>query len=388
MSGIAAWTVSILCMVGILIFLIELLLRRWVVEDRNRLADGVVSANRHSEAGKGSWTLSPEAAKSLNPRFSLTHWSEMQVWTKKRNKTSLSASCEKGRRTVLSLNGRDFAGKEFSIVDGNRTTVDQPKHFRQEVLCFGGSTTFCMEVSDADTWASCLQRKLNQLSGDHYRVVNFGIAGAPGLDRIAAFRCCSSLKGGDIAVFLFGDNDAGWVQRYPSRAIHHLVVRPLRLLERESVQKMQSLAWLRREAAVILRKTLAAKTAKATIAAAEEVMRWANSRGASVLFVLQPNIMTLARKNDLARQIHDATARNLFVMLAVAYRYYYHWMKSNPNVVSATHLFDSAEPPPYMGDWSHVNSDGNEMIANFIFKDLVRRNLLKSELGLAEVDHK
>ncbi len=234
MSGIAAWTVSILFMVGILIILIELLLRRWVVEDRNRLADGVVSANRHSEAGKGSWTLSPEAAKLLDPHFSLTHWSEMQKWAQGVDKSRYEPISQVDRRNVLTFRGCNFFGGEFSINEGSRSTSDQPDSADQVVACFGGSTTFCIEVADSHTWPSYLQRELNNQTKSRFSVINNGFPGAPGLDRIAQFQFRTALRSGDIAVFLFGDNDSGWKQWYPSRPMNFFLVRPLGFLERET----------------------------------------------------------------------------------------------------------------------------------------------------------
>jgi len=373
--------VLVLAFIGIValaLVLIELLLRRWAAGEEDQPSGVAASRNRHGEAGKGSWTLSPEVAKQRDPGFSSTQWSEMHAWAQSQ-KTSSSPISDNDQRMVLSLSGCDFGGTELSVVGGNRHTVGQPTVYSQEILCFGGSTTFCMEVRDSQTWSSELQRLLNQRYGNQYRVLNYGIAGAPGLDRVVSFRHRSLPKSGDISVFLFGDNDAGYLQWYPSRVVHRLLVRPLKRLERESPGRILLFEWLKREFAVFLRRRLAASTAKATIKAAEDAMRWANARGACVLFVLQPNIMTLARRDAWDTQIYRATAPNLFVMLEVAYRHYRDWMKRNPNVVSATHIFDDEKPSPYMGDWAHANSRGNELIANFIFEELMRRNLLKPE---------
>ena len=387
--------------VALALVLIELLLRRWAAGEEDQPSGVAASRNRHVGA---SWALSPEVAKQRDPGFSSTHWSEMQAWTRRLqnfeyrpiflHKPLRAGNCvhltqyfpyvpipEVIGRELMSLDGYDFAGQEFSIFDGLRTTSDQPQGAKTEggITCFGGSTTFCLEVKDSQTWPSYLQRRARVISGSGLRVENHAIPGAPGLDRIAKFRLCTSPEPGDVSVFLFGDNDAGWVQWYPSRVVHHLFVRPLRRLERESPGRILLFEWLKREFAVFLRRRLAASTAKATIKAAEDAMEWANARGASVLFVLQPNIMTLARRDAWDTQIYGATAPNLFVMLEVAYRHYRDWMKRNPNVVSATHIFDDEKPSPYMGDWAHANSRGNQLIADFVFDELTRRNLLKPE---------
>jgi hypothetical protein len=134
--------------------------------------------------------------------------------------------------------------------------------------------------------------------------------------------------------------------------------------------------WVKRESAVILRKRLAVQTAKVTISAAEHAMTWAKQRGVRVLFVLQPNIMTLAKKSLSDSWILDATARNLLLMLNVAYHRYRDWSTTSPNVVSAVHIFDGEKPSPYISDWAHVNSRGNELIAKFIFDELKTRDFL------------
>jgi hypothetical protein len=374
--------VLVLAFIGIValaLVLIELLLRRWAAGEGDRPSGVATSRNRHGEAGKGSWTLSPEVAKQRDPGFSSTQWSEMQAWAQRSPNFAYMPVSEANGRELLSFDGYDFVGQQLSIIDGIRTTSDQPADAQRDLFCFGGSTTFCMETRDSHTWSSCLQRCLNEEFGRRVRVTNHGVPGAPGLDRIDKFRYCTFPKPGDISVFLFGDNDAGWVQRYPSGAAHHLLIRPLKRLERESPGRILLFEWLKREFAVFLRRRLAASTAKATIKAAEDAMEWANARGASVLFVLQPNIMTLARRDAWDTQIYGATAPNLFVMLEVAYRHYRDWMKRNPNVVSATHIFDDEKPSPYMGDWAHANSRGNQLIADFVFDELTRRNLLKPE---------
>lgn len=118
--------------------------------------------------------------------------------------------------------------------------------------------------------------------------------------------------------------------------------------------------------------------AETTIAAATEANAWALARGARTLFVLQPNIYTLARRDEWDHQIIVGTARDLAIMLGAAYECYRAWAAESDFVVSATDIFDSESPSPYMGDWSHVNTRGNELIGTFVFEELSRRGWLQT----------
>jgi hypothetical protein len=135
-------------------------------------------------------------------------------------------------------------------------------------------------------------------------------------------------------------------------------------------------AWIYGEVAPRYLRRLAAEMAETTIAAAEEAAAWARARGAHVLFVLQPHIFTLARPDDWDRRIIAHTARDLPIMLQAAHARYRQWLKTSDIAVSATHIFDRESPSPYMGDWAHVNTRGNELIAEFVFSELEARGML------------
>jgi hypothetical protein len=134
--------------------------------------------------------------------------------------------------------------------------------------------------------------------------------------------------------------------------------------------------WLYGELAPRYLRRLAVEMAETTIAAAEDAAEYARSHGANVLFVLQPNIFTLARPDNWDRKIIAGTARDLPIMLAAAYQRYREWIAESPIAVDATHIFNGESPSPYMGDWSHVNTRGNKLIGEFVFDQLKTRGLL------------
>lgn len=366
-----------IALVVVVVVCLEVLLRKQSALERTSGGSTLVGADQHGAAAIGSWKLSPEVIAQLDPDFSATHWTEMQAQSSKKTEATFKQISSVDQREVRCLT--DFEGSEFSVVRGERRTTDQPDGQASRILCFGGSTTFCLEVSDSRTWPSYLQRLVNSSSQNSWRVHNCGIPGVPGLDRIAAFRHLSKPQPGDIAVFLFGDNDAGWVQWYPKPGlVQHQLPRFLRKLKFESKRGIHLAGWLYDAVAPIFLKKVAIKTARFTIKSAEEAMTWADKSGVEVFFFLQPNIFTRANPNERDREIIKATAHHLVVMLRSAYRQYEKWAETNSRVLVATQLFDSETVSPYMGDWAHVNSPGNKLIAEMVFKELNTRALRSS----------
>ena len=355
--------------------LIEILLRHWGNRPIWSLRRRPQQRSKMGYDGRGSWVLPAEIASSRDAQFSLVHWSEL-------NQALSLAVLERWQvaergPTLWRMTGQ-FAGELYSFGDGERKTTRQPSEFFRELFCFGGSTTWCMEVQDGSTWPSVLQKRL--MDDDHsstQRVRNLGLPGAPGLERINTFVHATKIHGGDTAIFLFGDNDSGW-KMYGDRQgfAHDNLPTALRWFLRHVCVRSELAGWLYGELAPRYLRRLAVEMAETTIAAAEDAAKFAQSRGANVLFVLQPNIFTLARPDDWDCRIIAGTARDLPIMLAAAYERYREWTADSPIAVDATHLFDSESPSPYMGDWSHVNTRGNRLIGEFVFDQLKTRGLL------------
>lgn len=352
----------------------ELVLRRWTSAaspGRER-----ATSHTHGDHGVSAHKMPADRIAARDADFSAAHWDELQRYltsTKHAEGWSVPGQPQKLNR----LSASDFDGREFSVRSRERTTTDQPSVSEGEVLCLGGSTTFCFEVGDRLTWASVLQRRLNVGGGRPLRVRNLGIGGTPGLERIRTYRLTAQPESGDVAVFLFGDNDSGW-KCYGSRKGRAHANLPLlvRLLLRGS-RASELFAWIYGEMAPRYLRRLATEMAETTIAEAEEAAAWARARGARVLFVLQPHIFTLAHPDAWDRRIISNTARDLPIMLSAAYGRYRRWIEACDIGVSATHIFDR-EPGPIYLDWGHVNTRGNELIADFVFSELVTRGMLGS----------
>jgi hypothetical protein len=352
---------------------VELLLRRWAASSSG--GDARAGHHTHGTLGVSAYKLSAETIATRDPAFSAVQWHELQQYRRSGVMSPERWSPPGQSQRLNSLSATDFEGQEFSVRSRERTTTDLLPQPQGEVLCLGGSTTFCFEVADQRTWASVLQRRLNERGGRPLRVRNLGIGGTPGLERISTYRLTTQPQAGDIAVFLFGDNDSGWKQ-YGIRTgrVHVNLPRPVGLLLRGSRVSELS-AWVYGEVAPRFLRRLAVEMAETTIAAAEAAAAWARARGAHVLFVLQPHIFTLARPDDWDRRIIAHTARDLPIMLQAAYARYRQWLKTSDIAACATHIFDRESGPIYL-DWGHVNTRGNELIGEFVCSELEARGML------------
>jgi len=371
----ALGTLTIVALFGLLV-IFEAVLRRWSGVPLVSLKKRPTSFASHRAVGIGSWNLSNEVMRSRDLNFSDKHWDEMTRWN------SLKASewwqpYPDGPKLFRFVNS-DFSGTEFGIRNGLRLTRWQPDPASKRIFCLGGSTTFCMEVADDRTWSSVLQGVVNRFDApERCRVENFGIPGTPGLERVATFRNALRMFRGDIAVFLFGDNDAGW-RMYGSRKgdVHDNLPFYMRQLLRRVATRSEVAGWLYGEISPRYLRRLAIEMANTTIAAAEQAHEFAKAKGARVLFVLQPNIFTLRNPDSWDRKIMAGTARDLSVLLEAAYGRYREWIATCDFAVDATNLFDNESPSPYMGDWAHVNTRGNQLIGEFVYKELKSRGWL------------
>ncbi|MEY2740279.1 MAG: hypothetical protein RL283_381 [Actinomycetota bacterium] len=142
-----------------------------------------------------------------------------------------------------------------------------------------------------------------------------------------------------------------------------------------SKRGLEIASWIYGETSPRSLRKLAVETADTTIAAAEDAARFAKECGASVLFILQPHVFMRASRESWDSMIIRNTARDLSIMLHAAYARYRQWILTSPIAVDATHIFDDEERSPYL-DWAHVNSRGNELIAEFVYGELMKRGML------------
>lgn len=277
--------------------------------------------------------------------------------------------------TILQSKKRDFVSSEFksadlNVKDGLRVTTDSPANATRKVLIFGGSTVFCSEVPDKYTVASFMQRSLNYTSRN-FRVVNHGQRGATTLNRIRLIQTLSDLEKGDVAVFLFGDNDCG---TYLDQRRHPLT-RVIVLLERVSDYGIEIFKWINGELSPILWRRRAIASANKLVEQFEVAKDFCQRQDINLMCVLQPNLFTLNNNLDYAAGLKRASSREIKVSVETAYAVLEAWVLKNNYTVSATHIFDDASETVYL-DWAHLNARGNEILARFILDQLLGQRLL------------
>lgn len=108
---------------------------------------------------------------------------------------------------------KDHQDEYFTVVRGERRTTGfdwkpgDPAPVK--LFVFGGSTTFCEEVPDSDTWASQLQKQLAASpETSHVRVSNYGVASVNStqeVDRLEYELATGNIP--DICIFYDGVNE-------------------------------------------------------------------------------------------------------------------------------------------------------------------------------------
>ena len=266
----------------------------------------------------------------------------------------------------------DFKSDNYSVVNGCRVTTDVPKSVTAKVLCFGGSTTFCEEVPDQLTYASVLQRLINNV-GKFTTVVNHGRGGASVPDRLKLLYSRVAFSKGDTIVFLFGDNDCGWIVK--GKRVHLVQPLPLRVSRLLAKFGLESANWFYGEFAPRYLSRVAKMTAKETMGLFDELNERCDAAGAHLICILQPNLFTLRTKSDYESELLTRFSGDIQTLILESYKEYERIVTLAPYGVSGTHVFNDAPASVFL-DWAHVNARGNEIIAEFIFEELKKRELI------------
>jgi len=274
-----------------------------------------------------------------------------------------------------------FAGTNYSMVDGIRSTTDARNSSDQpKLILFGGSTVLCEEVPDRLTNASILQRILNSHS-EFVQVLNYGASGATTIDRVQMLLQVTKIKRGDVVVFYFGDNDSGWIDHRTGKPSEQLIWLPVRALKALSDFGSETAKWMYGEFAPRSFRKFSKLAVADTIKALSDAHKYCLSKGAQMVAILQPNMYTLRSKSEYEKKLEKRFSQDIRNLIFDAYEKYEEWVKTVPFGVSATHIFDNAPASVFL-DWAHVNARGNELIAKFIYEELQRREMLSSDLKL------
>lgn len=269
--------------------------------------------------------------------------------------------------------------KTTSTPDGLRTTTDQPMSGKGRVLIFGGSTTYCAEVSDRLTHASILQRLLND-RGSGLVVENYGKSAATSTDRVKVLGTINDLNKNDIVIFYIGINESGL--GFTQRDLPIGVIAKLP----EVSNFLRKVSKYSRVADILFRKLVfgginASENSK--VAATNEfrsVMSEANNitriAGAKFVPVLQANLFTRNPSSDYDVSMARLYGTELGIVMPDMYERLFGVISKYKNFGDARNVMNNLEPSPYF-DWMHVDARGDERIAMFLSELLIEKRLIK-----------
>ena len=278
--------------------------------------------------------------------------------------------------TNKEFENQQFRSTELNVIDGRRVTTNVPSRVRQNIYLMGGSTVFCSEVPDRYTVPSFLQRLVNTVD-DSISVSNHGQRGATTANRLRYFESLDGISRDDIAIFLFGDNDCGTYLDQKRHPLTRIVV----VVERLSRYGFEIFKWLYGEIAPRFWRNRSRSSVEKLIQQFEKTAQLCQKRGVKLLCVLQPNIFTLVSQLEYDLRLRHSSSTEISVSVNDAYPKYVDWLRNKDFAVSAADIFNRSPDHVYL-DWAHLNARGNEILANFLFDELERRNLIKQDLGL------
>ena len=356
---------------ALVIVAIELTLR-WIV------SSSLSQRNSYGMGKIGSGVSFDEArnAAGTYPDDYMTEslWLEMQEFMKSRSRQKQNfkstSSVDSPVKSFEMHANITFAGTNYSMVDGIRSTTDARNSSDQpKLILFGGSTVLCEEVPDRLTNASILQRMLNSLQ-ESVQVFNYGASGATTIDRVQMLLQVTKIKRGDVVVFYFGDNDSGWIDHRTGKPSEQLIWLPVRALKALSDFGSETAKWMYGEFAPRSFRKFSKLAVADTIKALSDAHKYCLSKGAQMVAILQPNMYTLRSKSEYEKKLEKRFSQDIRNLIIDAYEKYEEWVKTVPFGVSATHIFDNAPASVFL-DWAHVNARGNELIAKFIYLSLI-----------------
>jgi hypothetical protein len=295
----------------------------------------------------------------------------------------------------------DFHGRWINVRDGRRVTVDQPDGVANRLYLVGASAVFNVEVPDAFTVASYLQRTVNQELPGRFRVENAGIPAATAGQQTELVKSLL-LQSGDIVVFYDGANDVTYTVYFltpvgwrPGETTS--IVRRMSWIERTITQHLSAwvphVALLRalqvrvdesppahfgNDRAVRALSSLLARQRASAIREAEAAVRGA---GATFYSFVQPDIFDLPGVSEYRRSLVEnplltppGLGRAFRETAPVVSRISAELGSAGVRAADLSGVLTplSAHEEVYL-DYVHVNHRANEVIAGEIFRQVFRR---------------
>ena len=362
-------------LVLVVLLIVELLLRTLDRLDKNEVtpSDKVHLESDGTQLKAAAFYNSFEYIKQLesaknDENLSSEFWEEL---TQYRDRGMFARDFDK-----VIIGNADVNGKFINVTDGLRFTPGQPSDSVGKVHLFGGSTIFAYEVSDEHTPSALLQEQINA-TGSKIAVFNHGVGGSTIGDCLRRLKLVSLAKN-DIVFFLFGDNDIGInsPRKLAGRGLFKLIPFWGKLV---LISKNYSMVfkWLFLETVEYRFTDLETNPdlLKKTVKDYCQISDYLKSLGMRACFLLQPNLYTKVPINEFEFRLKSTYPKHWERTVVSGFKVLRESLKDKTDFLDITSVFDN-KSGSYFLDWAHVNSSGNKIIADEMFKVLKTRELI------------
>ncbi len=274
------------------------------------------------------------------------------------------------------IGNAEVNGKFINVTDGLRYTPSQPSDSVGKIHLFGGSTIFAYEVTDEHTPSALLQKQINA-TGSKIAVFNHGVGGSTIGDCLRRLKLVSLAKN-DIVLFLIGDNDIGInsPRKLVGRGLFKLIPFWGKLV---LVSKSYSMVfkWLFFETVEYRFTDLETNPdlLKKTVEDYCQISDYLKSLDIRACFFLQPNLYTKVPLNEFEFRLKSTYPKHWERTVVSGFKVLRESLKDKTDFLDISCIFDN-KSGSYFLDWAHVNSSGNKIIADEMFKVLKTKELI------------
>lgn len=302
----------------------------------------------------------------------------------------------------LSRYSRDFSCAGVTISQGLRLTAFQPKSPSRILHVFGGSTVFGTGAKDQETIPSYLQELINS-EGINIAVKNHGFMTLVASQQSAALRA-AEVKEGDIVLFYDGGNDAfnsfvykspgGTIIGYNQKNRLAFALVELRSFLQNNSALYRALGVLKAfisgkndpsnaKCGVIPSASEKSKYISHYLKVISEAKDYSESKGAYFYHVLQPILGSsngLSPSDQASVQALLDVDRISWCTQASLLDYYsevsdsYSEKINDFSGLNLSNIFSGSRIPfdDRFIDWIHMTPEANKMMANYLYKHIVR----------------
>jgi hypothetical protein len=308
-----------------------------------------------------------ESAK-LDENLSREFWDELTAY---RNRGMFARDSDK---TIIG--NADVDGKFINVVNGLRRTPGHPTDYLKSIHLFGGSTIFAYEVCDDGTPSALLQNLFNKASIKS-AVFNHGVGGSTIGDCLRRLKLVN-LSTGDVVLVLFGDNDVGInsPRKMTIRGVFRLIPFWATLLSGLK-NKVKICKWLFLETVEYRFTDLETNpdVLNKTIEDYLHICEYLKNLNIRVCFLLQPNIYTKVPTNDFEYRLKSTYPKHWEQTVVSGFRILQGSLNDQVDFLDISSVFNN-KTGSYFLDWAHVNTPGNKIIADEMFKVLKNKELI------------